>query len=52
MRKKHPKVGKRRLAELYFLRKVVDDDTVNVTEDSPLIADKDSEGFRKMKGYT
>jgi predicted lipase len=51
MRKKHPRVGKRRLAEMYFLRKVENADPESVTEDSPLIADEESGGIVKMKGY-
>ena len=36
---------------MYFLRKVTDIDPRKVADDSPIVADTESGGYRRMKGY-
>lgn len=52
VKKKHPTLGKIKLAEMYFLKKTKEIDPDTITEDSPRMVDHNEEGkYMKMKNY-
>lgn len=52
MTKKHPTLGKKTLAEMYFLRPETKVEAEEVTDDSPITPDRtETKGYEKMKKY-
>lgn len=49
MRKKHPTLGKKTLAKMYFLRPDSKINPESVSEDSPITADASKDGYQRMK---